>query len=205
MAGDGYGPKTHNWTGFYVGGTLGYGWGQSTHCDGPTCTGGTPDYPSPKPEGVNGGVTLGYNLQVQSVVLGVEADYALANMRAVVPSTTTYGCGSGCETSILGFGTVRGRVGVAFDRYLPYFTAGIAYSEVRGGLAPAGSRTVFSPSATIGGGLEIALTKHLSTKFEYLHVYSIDEFRFALGCVGPGCGVKDVNYDVGRIGLNYRF
>ena len=68
------GERPFSWTGFYLGGTLGYAWGHSSHCDAAGCLGGFPDFPQPDPKGVIVGVTAGYNYQVGQVVLGIEVD-----------------------------------------------------------------------------------------------------------------------------------
>ena len=51
---------TYNWTGFYIGGVVGYGWAKAQHCDY-----GPPDVciPVTDPKGWNAGVTVGYNWQ----------------------------------------------------------------------------------------------------------------------------------------------
>ena len=46
---------------------------------------------------------------------------------AATPSSL---CALGCETSNSWLGTVRGRVGYAFDRFLPYVTGGFAVGDI---------------------------------------------------------------------------
>ena len=105
----------YDWTGFYVGGHFGYGdagFGPGTN---------------PLPEqgvilphsatGLSGGYQLGYNRQLANrVVLGIEADATFtgptdgpALARSPVPFNTT----------IDYVGTVRGRIGYAFDPSCP--------------------------------------------------------------------------------------
>lgn len=73
-----------NWTGFYVGAHFGYGWGNTnwTFLAGPDTLN-----PPPRPNGVFGGLQLGYNFQINNIVLGLEADAALAGLRGTVPCT----------------------------------------------------------------------------------------------------------------------
>ena len=69
----------YNWTGFYVGGHVGYAWGRSKtdvlpsdalDCDnGPQC-----ETISHKTRGAFGGLHAGYNWQVNSIVFGLEAE-----------------------------------------------------------------------------------------------------------------------------------
>ncbi len=76
----------YDWTGWYVGGNVGYGGGNNTATDTvisgaafPVLGAGFPLYGSPdnfrvSPQGVLGGAQAGYNWQSSNVVFGVEAD-----------------------------------------------------------------------------------------------------------------------------------
>src|ERR1700742_2355310 len=66
-----------NWTGFYVGGNLGYGWGRSSDTSSLTNGAGTTLFTtagSSNLNGVVGGGQIGYNWQVQNWLWGLEAD-----------------------------------------------------------------------------------------------------------------------------------
>jgi outer membrane immunogenic protein len=111
------------WTGFYLGINAGYAFGDSRWTD--TTFGlTTGDF---NVDGWMVGGTAGYNLQLGSAVVGVEADIDWSN----VQGSTTTNCPLGCTTKNTWFGTARGRIGYAFDRFLPYFTAGAAFGDVR--------------------------------------------------------------------------
>ena len=76
--------------------------------------------------------------------------------------------------------TVRGRIGVAFDRFLPYFTGGVAFANFKNELIGTSTPLPLRRDGTettwvIGGGLEYAFTDHLSAKAEYLYVDLRDE------------------------------
>ena len=60
------------------------------------------------------GGTLGYNWQTGNFVLGVEADAAWADVGVRVGNPAL----AAVETRIRSMGTVRGRVGYAFDQVL---------------------------------------------------------------------------------------
>ena len=66
------------------------------------------------------------------------------------------------------FGTVRGRLGFAFDRALIYVTGGLAYGGV--GMRTSSSNTTRSAGWTVGGGLEYAFTNNWTAKIEGLYV-----------------------------------
>lgn len=183
----------YNWSGFYLGINGGGGWGRSTW----TTTG------SFDTSGGLVGGTIGYNYQMNQVVLGVEGDIDWANING----TTSTGCpsatGTGCQTSDNWLSTVRGRLGYAADRFMPYITGGAAFGDIKAsGPGLTGTDTT-NAGWTLGGGIEFAIAGHWTAKAEYLYVN--------LGSVscGAACGaaVQNVNWhaNIGRVGLNYRF
>ena len=96
----------NNWSGFYLGAMGGYAQENSSGIG--TLSGGF------------AGGTAGYNWQMGNIVLGVEADAAWADIGARVGNPAL----SALETRIRDMGTVRGRVGYAFDQVLIYGTGG---------------------------------------------------------------------------------
>ncbi len=150
-------PPAYNWTGFYIDGSAGYGWGQSGNVD---LTGSTtfisaisgsvsatnamvaaiPNSLPISPRGFIAGGGFGYNYQINRVVWGLEADFSGANIGgsqsggATAPdvgyaATTTSAVAASQELDFLG--TVRGRFGYTpIDRILVYGTGGLAYGHV---------------------------------------------------------------------------
>src|SRR6202171_6111973 len=126
----------YDWTGFYLGGHVGYGGGSF----GP----GT----DPLPEqgvffphsitGLIGGFQGGYNRQfANNVVLGVEADVLFMSpidgpRLMPTPFHTTFDY----------FATARGRLGYASGSLLPYVTAGVGSGQTHGQLDGVGGRGV---------------------------------------------------------------
>ena len=183
----------YNWTGFYVGVNGGYGWGTS-------------DWDSPvvsvKPKGWLAGGTLGFNYQMGSFVWGLEGDYDWADLK---DSTA---CGAfTCETKTSWLATARGRVGYAFDRWLPYFTGGAAFGKVKASntnpAATGASDTL--TGWTVGGGLEYAFLGNWSAKIEYLYV-DLGNFNCGVSC-SAGVINNNVSFkeNVVRAGFNYKF
>jgi outer membrane immunogenic protein len=184
-----------NWSGLYVGGNLGYGWGS-----------GNTDFsflPSPAEFGLNnttlgarssgviGGAQLGYNWQIGSVVTGVEADIQGSGIKGsarapAIPTIVLLESSLSSEHKLSWFGTVRGRLGVTVTpELLLYGTGGLAYGRVDasanwfepfevGGLhfqqqAPASvSKTKIGWTA--GAGAEWMFARNWSAKLEYLYV-----------------------------------
>ena len=108
----------YNWTGFYLGINGGGGWGGS---DWNGMGVGT------SPSGGMIGLTAGYNWQGTGNpwVFGLEGDIDWTGVKG----STACGCFT-CQTRNNWLGTVRGRVGYAWDRIMPYFTVGAAFGNI---------------------------------------------------------------------------
>ncbi len=185
------------WTGFYVGANAGYGFGQVDS----TNLGVIGRYDDP--DGFVGGAQLGYNLQFGQFVVGLETDFQGADLKS---RTAPVAAGVSASNELNYFGTVRGRVGFAIDRFLPYVTGGFAYGQVKNKITtPVGafSNDNTQYGWTLGGGLEYAFTNNWTAKIEYLYV---DLEKESLNIPG---GVFNSNvetkFSVVRAGLNYKF
>ena len=229
-----------SWTGFYVGGNVGYSWGNADS----DFTLTVPTFPVglvPKslsdlarPNGIIGGPQIGYNWQSSRTwVFGVEADWQGSGQKAsstLPPQPSTGLLGGGTiqtpyDAKIGWFGTVRGRIGYAFDRVLLYATGGLAYGEVKiaGSVTDSGivlgtpysAVTPFSGSKvntgwTFGGGIEGAFAGNWSWKVEYLYLDLGSLDASSPGALSPA-GFEPMNAhtrftdNIVRVGLNYRF
>ena len=201
-----------SWTGFYVGGNAGYGFGSSTTSN--TFNGLAPVGARiiGDPDGFIGGGQVGYNYQFyNNIVLGAEADIqgsTLESSRSAVFGTTS-------KSSLDYFGTVRARVGYAFagtnsvlDRTLLYVTGGFAYGDqslnIAGYSSP--SNTHFGYAA--GAGVEYAFTNNWTVKLEGLYVdLGRENYVFTnANPVVPAIRTRDqLDFAVVRAGLNYKF
>jgi len=201
----GYVAPLFTWTGFYVGGNLGYGWGNGSGTVTNTTLApvGALGPVAGSGGGVLGGVQLGYNWQADAFVFGLETDFQLTgsdgnfNGRVgLVPFSGT--------TETPWFGTIRGRLGYAADRWLFYVTGGGAYAENKisgraAGVAFSDSRIGWS--WTVGAGVETALTNKWSIKGEYLYIGTPDVVP-----TRPGTSLAGhVDSHVIRLGVNYHF
>ena len=168
--------RSYSWTGPYMGGNLGYLWGNTTR--NPT-----------QPSGITGGVRGGYNWQTGAWVFGGEADINLSG------ASDTF---AAWKFSNPWFGTVRARVGYAFSNVLVFASGGFAvgggHAEI-GGLSESKTHTGW----TVGGGMEVALTSAWSARVEYLYV-DLSDRPYAL--TGASHGFES---SVLRFGINYRF
>ena len=165
-----------SWAGPYLGGNLGYDWG-------------TVSNNVTKPSGISGGIQGGYNFQSGCWVFGIEGDLELTG------ANDTF---APWKFSNPWFGTLRGRVGYAFNNILFYGTGGLAFGELRAetfGL----SESQTSAGWTLGVGTEFGLAPNWSAKIEYLYV-DLSESQFTITGVSNG-----YRFGVIRAGVNYHF
>jgi outer membrane immunogenic protein len=198
-----------SWTGFYMGVNAGGAWNPGDESistvglvapNNVIYTGG-----SANNSAFSVGVTAGYNMQFGSFVVGVEGDldYLYRDRRASAgfPAPVVYpGFFVSDRTDFAvsrsggdnWFGTLRGRLGFAFDRALVFATGGLAfggsmgsvgvtqrdYYEINAGVFNVtGVRSLAGPTSSdrnigwaLGGGVEYMIGQATSVKLEYLHV-----------------------------------
>ncbi len=240
----------YNWSGFYIGGNLGGGWSNTdtiatrsltidnlapvTASTGLSSSGG----------GIIGGGHFGFNYQIPSWVgglpnnwvVGIEADLDAADITHSnsncfqTAQGIVFSCASG-RFSIDDFGTVRGRLGYAFDNVLVYGTGGWAWGDTSATIkstclgtgCPANSLPITQPSVhgssnpdgwSAGAGIELGLLPNWSIRAEYLHL-QFDGIGFNASFVGTIPGGLPVSasgnlktnlgVDIARVGLTYRF
>jgi outer membrane immunogenic protein len=198
------------WTGFYAGLNAGYGWNTTDN-----------DYYDPQTGvlykedssdgGFVGGGQLGYNYQFGQFVGGVEVDVQYADLsssdRHEYGPPTDY---ARRQDGLDWFGTVRARLGFAFDRALIYATGGFAFGG--GGddnnyyadyyYHDDGQDT--ATGWTVGGGVEYAVTDSLTAKVEGLYV-NLGKDDKESGTLNPYEKQKDNEFAVVRGGINYKF
>jgi outer membrane immunogenic protein len=205
-------PPSWTWTGFYVGGNIGGAEAHSSITNDPATSnpwlvGDT----SANRGGVIGGLQAGFNYQMANVVAGVEADIDWASLNSSVAALSGAGPGRDTyNTKIDTVATVRGRLGLAFDRLLLYGTGGWAFAKVKDQLVDTVFPFTATPSSSVngwtaGGGIEYAFADHWTAKAEYLHVGFPDRTAFSsLPGLGYAFTFKD-SLDIGRVGINYKF
>jgi outer membrane immunogenic protein len=157
----------YSWSGFYVGGNVGYSWGRANTdvglpaevFDAGTLAAFTAS-DVVRPKGVVGGVQIGWNVQAVNWVYGVEADWQASAEKASLSRSDPFSLAAGpivsdtgatatqYEAKISWFGTLRGRLGYAADGLLFYGTGGLAYGRV--GIS--GTTTVTATQCILAGG-----------------------------------------------------
>ncbi len=237
------------WTGFYLGVNAGYVFdGDSRfrtfddpaggNANGVSSPAGPvrPGSATVSSNGFTGGGQIGYNYQFgvgNGVVVGVEADAAYTDLdrtKSYVLTNPNVSRLSVLHADMDFLGTVRGRIGYAFDQFLIYGTGGFAYGDVSTstrfyeGTVPTSTLSYFGRTSGMrtgyayGGGIEYALpttsflnffhASAVTLKAEYLH--------YDLGTKGIVVAVQtggNSNYtqriktdgDLARVGINYKF
>lgn len=189
-----YGPPRYLWTGLYTGLHAGYGFGTTDFTDTTGLTSGRFDT-----DGFLGGATLGYNFQSGQIVWGLETDISYADVSA---ATGQGACAPGtCSTQMDWLWTLRGRVGLDINGWMPYFTGGLAVADASARVSGLTSNSDTLTGWTIGGGLEVKLDRNWSFKTEYLFV---DLGDITLPDAQPIRAQFDELHIV-RAGVNYKF
>jgi outer membrane immunogenic protein len=181
----------NNWTGFYLGAMGGYA--QENTSDFGRLSGGF------------AGGTAGYNWQTGNLVFGIEADAAWAD---VGTNVSLFGGLASLDYTIRSMGTVRGRIGYAFDQVLLYGTGGYAWSDNRLTATAVGvgsiSDSKFHSGWTLGAGVEVMLAPKWSVKAEYLY-RSLEGQTYFAGTVPGGAPIGTINLNSVQVGVNYHF
>jgi outer membrane immunogenic protein len=173
--------QSTDWTGFYLGASLGYGWAEALH-------GGDPTDPSDLQGGLVG-IQAGYNYQMDSLVVGIEADLALAG---IVEGDDTQHFQD--DDGINALSTVRGRIGFAAGDLLFYGTAGLALANL-----DTYDESQLLTGWVAGVGAEYKVTEDISLKAEYLY------HDFGSNYVDGYGDDFDITASTVKVGLNFHF
>jgi outer membrane immunogenic protein len=179
------------WTGFYIGGNFGYAFGGNDEVSVTSDVEGTvDDLDEIELQGIFGGGQIGYNAQWEALVIGAVADIEAADINDDFTHNFVIEGNDDqvrAEANIDVWGTLRARLGMAFDSVLIYGTGGLAWASVdydlrANNFTTGGSGKIDSSETrvgwTVGGGVEWAIDDNWSFGAEYLYVdlgdYTID-------------------------------
>jgi len=191
-----------SWTGGYIGGQIGYGFGNADYVYE-----GSSDYDySNDPDGFLGGIYAGYNHQfANGVVLGLEADVAWGGLEdaALAPGDSDFSA----KTSIDLTGSARLRLGYAMDRLMPYVAGGVAFGKFNFTEYDLGDFYASADESmvgwTLGVGAEYALTDNWTLRGEYRYAdYGTHDFVTQPADEGYSADIR--THDV-RFGVAYKF
>jgi outer membrane immunogenic protein len=223
-----------NWTGFYIGGSVGGKWNDTRVDDYPTgcfltsvtCGGGPALNPN-RSDSVRlndgrfiGGGQAGYNFQSGRFVGGIEGDISwtginqtLLTSRAVTPPLVGFMVhGDAMKEDWIA--TIRGRAGFTVTpSFLVYATGGVAFAHVQTASAVAFTATADTYAGsydetrvgyTVGGGGEWMIAPKWSIKAEYLFV-DLGKQTVNLACTAPGICTSPPQVSPASYAADYRF
>ncbi|GIL38038.1 OmpA family protein [Roseiterribacter gracilis] len=225
-------PGTFNWSGLYGGINGGFSpsIGNKIETQGVganaanVLSGRRPGSITNDREGAVAGGQVGFNWQTGNIVYGAEADFDWADLNHTQNYYSALNDRAQFNQHQYTLGTVRARVGYAFDRWLPYVTGGWAYGRYSNGanfysnapgtpLAFTGNQSGFGSGWTAGGGVEYAIPTNTFSMFgnavtlraEYLY-YDLGERTIGVNGATGGYASKFENKgQVARLGLNFKF
>jgi outer membrane immunogenic protein len=208
-------PAYFGWTGCYVGGHVGGLWARKEWSDASISF--VPGQPNASfgqslgghdADGWLGGAQAGCDYQLAGrFVIGIQGDYAWtdakgSNVNLVAPFVTDH-------SRIKSLGTVTGRIGYAWERFLGYVKGGGAWERDEYAITTA---TSVDPAAetrsgwTIGVGGEYAFTNFLSGFAEYNYYdFGSRDLTFTTTPLGSFVANIKETKSVARAGLNVRF
>jgi outer membrane immunogenic protein len=195
----------YNWSGFYVGGNGGWGFG-TTKWTIPVQTGFPGATGSFSDSGGVAGGTVGVNFQTGGFVFGAEGDWDWSGINTGTTANICNLTGT-CQTGNNWLATLRGRFGYAADRVLFYGTAGGAFANIQTTFD--GVQTTHEQAGwTAGAGIEWAFADNWTAKVEYLYVnFGSTNFTCSTGvCTGlPITGSVSLTENLVRAGVNFKF
>jgi outer membrane immunogenic protein len=200
-----------SWSGCSVGLLTGYSWSDRNivRTTGPAVPGIRPATVRVDYDGTtNIGGGIGCDLQFtpgRGVVVGIAADGTWTDLtrRRVVTGPGPAFPESVFRQSLDTLGTIRGRVGYGFDRWLVYATGGFAFggveykadffSGVRGGsvLTQAGRFDAIETGYVVGGGIEYAIPED-----SFLNFFSVARL-LGITSTAPTIKLEYLRYDLG--------
>ena len=197
-------PVTYDWTGFYIGGHIGYGWADKSWQD--LVGFGNVSH---KADGFLGGGQVGFNYQTGMFVFGVEGDFSWADIKggSTIGPVIGLPLGANFDTTVDFTSTLTGRLGLAFDRWLVYGKGGVAWARDRF------STTAYTFPASVdvtdtrlgwtaGAGVEYAFLPNWSAKLEY----NFMDFGNKAVSFAPGRSTDvDQQIHAVKFGINYKF
>lgn len=159
--------------------------------------------------GFAGGLHAGYQRQVGSAVIGVEADYTFVDAESARSLDTGTG-DSFLSSEINGFGSLRARLGVTAGNALVYVTGGGGYvdyelvaADLAGGVPNPAETVVLEDSFAVvaGAGAEVKVNSNLSARLEYLYYRFDEESAVCPTCIQPTNADGEIHFV--RAGLTY--
>ena len=205
----------YDWSGIYLGSDGGFGWeaakGTLTDATGAPLT--SYNY---RVTGPLAGLFAGGNYQLNSVVLGAEADWQWSNLtgnnQILAPLGAAGAFPAGpftISTTVKDYASVRGRLGFALERFMIFGTGGWAWgnpstSYALTSQAPFVNNGASSTGWTVGLGVDYAFTDSVFGRIEYRYT-SLGTSGFESSATNSAAGPGRLPISDLRAGLAYKF
>jgi outer membrane immunogenic protein len=225
-----------SWSGMYIGINGGYGFSaddqavvvtETVQAAPPTIS-SSGVFGSLDAAGGFGGLQVGYNFQNGGWVFGIEADFQASDIsddaHGFIPNWLPGGLNATVDSStkVGWFGTLRPRLGLAWDRTLVYATGGFAWGGVKHslrfvdnfGFTAQDNSSNSQAGYVVGAGVEHMFNCCWSVKFEYQYINLGSEHYSAPLLFTAGGGAPtvfrestdvDTEFHTLRIGLNWKW
>jgi outer membrane immunogenic protein len=199
-------PAVYDWSGLFIGAQVGRVWGTVPNAF--VIGGASTSQPAYATRGWVFGGHLGYNWQRGNVVFGVVADLEWSNVKG--DDNGLSGVLDALESDWRG--SLRGRLGLAWNQLLIYVTGGLAWANQEYFLRQVGGPGSTSVSITdlgwtLGVGGEYAINPAWSVFVEYR--YTDFGSRSAIFAATAFSAAQTINYSyrdsATRIGISYHF
>lgn len=142
-------------------------------------------------DGLDAGVRAGYDWQVGNWVFGALVEYSSADVTDSVSAFSTTPASYTMTRELDSVFALRGRVGYAWDRWLPYVTAGVVQADVESSFTTTNSVNTFVERGDdsvsgfqLGGGVETRVSDRVTLGVEYLYT-SLEDDSYRVRAQGP--------------------
>jgi outer membrane immunogenic protein len=201
----------YDWTGFYIGGHIGESWAVTNSSTINSVTGAFVGSGSDNRSDFHGGGQVGYDYMLPShFVLGIVADLSSGNSNSTTFSNHT----DSSKTDVNG--TVRGRLGYAFDNVLLYATGGWAWNtgtatRTQTGTPLTGNTVVGTVESvnvnrngwTVGAGLAWAFLPNWNVFGEYRYTdFSSNTLTYPIAQLSTS---NSTTANLIELGVNFKF
>lgn len=212
------------WTGFYIGANVGAATGDVDWTNVSNATGGEIDFTpgqtiGQSPDGVLGGVQLGYNFQMTSWVFGLEATGFGLDFDETTANPNPGGADEFVSSEMDWLATAAARVGFASMDSLFYLKGGYATANVTtehvdpaGGPADANDPQLYSTDEThhgwmAGAGIEHQIGSNVSVGLEYNYIDLGETDHSGVTTGGTDLVVNNIDVQLHTVTarLNYHF
>lgn len=183
-----------DWNGGFAGVLAGYGRTRARTTNGIVTESQTAD-------GALGGIYAGRNFMFGNLMVGFEGSTALTDFKG-----TGFVPGTADRLSYRNYieADIRGRVGYAFGRFLPFVAGGVSWgrSEQIDQFTGSERGRVPTEAWTIGAGVDYMIMDRVSARVEYLHQQTLKNVSLDLN---GGLQTQKRTGDIVRAGIAYHF